>query len=75
MQKIPVYLSGMKEVQQFVDLINRFEYNCDLCCGSYFVDAKSLLGVVTLQGSSNVELIIHADKPDKLMKNIEQYCC
>ncbi|WP_242875619.1 HPr family phosphocarrier protein [Anaerobium acetethylicum] len=65
----------MKEVIRFVDKINTFEYNCDLCCGSYVVDAKSLLGVATLKGSSNVELIIHADKIDVLMKNIElNYC-
>lgn len=75
MKKISVHLSGMNEVVHFVNAINQFECNCDLCCGSYFVDAKSLLGVATLQGSSNTELIIYADSTDGLIKSIEQYCC
>jgi len=75
MQRISVHLSGMEEVIHFVDVINKFEYNCDLCCGSYVVDAKSLLGVITLQGSSNVELVMYTDKSDKLLHDIAQYCC
>jgi len=73
-QKLSVHFSETKDVIQFVDVMNQFEYHCDLCCGSYMVDAKSLLGVISLQGSSNIELVIHADKAENLVENIWQYC-
>lgn len=75
MQRIPVHFSGMEQIIKFVEAINKFDFHCDLRCGRYFVDAKSLMGVITLQGSSNVELVVHDDKADALMQGISQYCC
>jgi len=74
MRKIPVCLSGMKEAMHFVNIINKYDCNCDLYHGRCCVDAKSLIGVITIvEGSSNVELIIHSDQPDKLIENIKPY--
>jgi len=70
MKKIPLYLSKTEEVLKLVDIVNDFDYNCDLCCGSYYVDAKSLLGAMMFQGVSNVELIMHADEAVDLEKII-----
>lgn len=75
MHKIPVFLSDKEAVNKFVDIIKKFEYHCELCCGNYAVDAKSLVGVAPLRGAPNLELIIHSEKPDKLIQSIEQYCC
>jgi len=74
MTKVSVELGDLKEIVMFVNILNKYDYECDLHCGSYYVDAKSLLGVITLHNASDVELIIHADKTDELLKNIEQYC-
>lgn len=74
MKRIPVLFDGLEEIIRFVDIINKFEYECDLCCGRYYVDAKSLLGAITLHDSSNIELIIHDDKADKLLQKIKHYC-
>lgn len=73
MTKVSVELGGVEEVAGFINILNKYEYECDLRCGSYYVDAKSLLGVLTLHNSSDIELIIHADKPDELLKSIERY--
>jgi len=73
MKKIPVKISGMNDVVRFVDIVNEFDCECDLCCGSYVVDAKSILGVVTLLGALNLELIIHSDKTDEVLNIIKPY--
>lgn len=74
MMIIPIYLGNIGEAVRFVNNINTFEYECDLRCGSYYVDAKSLLGVINLHSSVNLELIIHADRADELVQSIEIYC-
>lgn len=75
MTKVSVELRDIKEMEGFVKILNNYEYECDLHWGSYYVDAKSLLGVLTLQNASGIELIIHADQADELLENIGQYCC
>lgn len=54
-------------------MINKFEYECDLCCGRYLVDAKSLMGIITLQGYLNLDLIIHANNPERMIQDIAEY--
>lgn len=75
MKRLQIKLSGIQEMICFIEIINQFEYHCDLCCGSYVVDAKSLLGVVSLQGASNVELVVYDEQPENLIQCIGQFCC
>ncbi|MCD8150540.1 MAG: HPr family phosphocarrier protein [Clostridiales bacterium] len=49
------------KVKSFVKDISRFDYDLDLISGRYVIDAKSLLGIFSLDLSRPIELSIHAD--------------
>ena len=49
------------QVQRFVDSIRKVPYDVDACHGNYVVDAKSLLGLLSLSLGREIELKIHSD--------------
>jgi len=55
------------------DQIINFEYDADVKCGSRMVDAKSIVGVLSLAKYKTVELILHTDDCDQLMEEIAPF--
>lgn len=64
MTKIRISLSTMKDVQAFVQESMHFKANCDLESGRYTVDAKSIMGIYSLNLSEPVTLAISAEATD-----------
>ncbi len=48
MEKIQIKFNGVEDVNKFVHLVSKYDADVDLYCGSYCVDAKSLLGIMTI---------------------------
>lgn len=49
------------DVKDFVNIVNRYSMDLDLKSGRYTVDAKSLLGIFSLDLSKPIVLEIHDD--------------
>lgn len=47
-EKIPVQFKDVSDVNKFVNILSKFEGDFDLYCGRYCVDAKSILGIMTM---------------------------
>ena len=45
---LEVKFSNIEEVNKFVRIISKYDADFDLYCGSYSVDAKSILGIMTM---------------------------
>ncbi|MDO4619888.1 MAG: HPr family phosphocarrier protein [Lachnospiraceae bacterium] len=65
MKTINVSLNSIERVKSFVNDINRYDFDFDLVSGRYVIDAKSIMGIFSLDLSKAIELNIHADG-DKL---------
>lgn len=66
MKTIKVSLNSIDKVKTFVNDINRFDFDVsDLVSGRYVIDAKSIMGIFSLDLSKPIDLNIHADG-DKL---------
>lgn len=61
MKTIDISLNTIDKVKTFVNLINRFDYDFDLVSGRYVIDAKSIMGIFSLDLSKPITLNIHAD--------------
>lgn len=57
-----VMLNSMDKVKNFVNQITQFESDIDLKSGNYQVDAKSILGIMSLNLSKPLELIIYDEQ-------------
>ena len=65
MKSIPIKLSFAEEVKTFVNIVNRYPFDMDLRAGRHVVDAKSILGIFSLE--------VYADDCEDLEKDIAQF--
>ena len=58
----------------FVNIVNKYEFDVDLTSGRYVVDAKSIMGIFSLDLSKPVNVEIHAedDELEKCNELVEQ---
>ena len=73
MGKKTLYLDTVEKVKNFVDLITPYPYEIDVCSGRFVVNAKSILGIFSLDTSQPVEVVIHAEDCAALLERLEPY--
>ncbi len=72
MQQVNVKFDNVKQVEQFVNIIEKFEAHFDLGSGQRVVNAKSILGVFALDLSEPLSLSYSA-KDEVLIQQIEPF--
>jgi phosphocarrier protein HPr len=72
-KKISVQLRSPENVKQFVNIINKYSYDIDLRSGRHIVDAKSILGIFSLDLSKPIELEIYSDTCEELINEINKF--
>ena len=75
MKTVKISLNSIDKVKTFVNEINRFEAEFDLVSGRYVIDAKSIMGIFSLDISKPIDLNIHTDgeQLDKILASLESY--
>ncbi|MCR4845579.1 MAG: HPr family phosphocarrier protein [Eubacterium sp.] len=74
MTQVKVSLNSMEKVKSFVNDISSFKADFDLVSGRYVIDAKSIMGIFSLDLSSPIQLNIYADQDeDVIMETIKPY--
>ena len=74
MKTVRVCLDSIDKVKGFVNDISRFNADFDLISGRYVIDAKSIMGIFSLDLSKPIELTIHeSDEMDEILKIIQPY--
>ncbi len=63
-----IRLSTIQDVRSFVDIVSACVTDVDLSSGRYVVDAKSIMGIFSLDLLSPIKLTAHADDPDLFAK-------
>ena len=59
---VSISLASMEQARQFVAIASRFPFEMDLRSGRYVVDAKSILGILSLGNRANILLDIYASE-------------
>ena len=62
MKTVQISLNSIDKVKSFVNAITQFDYDFDLISGRYVIDAKSIMGIFSLDLSKPIDLAIHADE-------------
>lgn len=66
--KIMVKLNGIDVVKNFVNVASGVDADLDLVSGRYVVDAKSIMGIFSLNLSKPIEMVIHSIDPAIVQK-------
>ena len=73
MYETTIQLNAINDVKDFVNKVMLFNYDIDLVSGSYAIDAKSIMGIFSLDLSKPIKLQAHTDDPEKLVESIGKY--
>lgn len=65
-----IRLSTIEQVRNFVNIVSKYDYEIDLKSGRYVVDAKSIMGIFSLDLLNKIEVTVHAENCDELMKEL-----
>lgn len=75
MTSAKIALKSIENVKHFINIVSRFEANMDLVRGRYIIDAKSIMGVFSLDLTQPVELRIFDDgePPEEILMQLKDY--
>ena len=74
MKTVQISLNSIDKVKSFVNKITKFDYDFDLVSGRYVIDAKSIMGIFSLDLSKAIDLNIHDDDNiDEILKTLAPY--
>ncbi|MCI6866874.1 MAG: HPr family phosphocarrier protein [Lachnospiraceae bacterium] len=74
MKTVQISLNSIDKVKSFVNDITKFNNDFDLVSGRYVIDAKSIMGIFSLDLSKPIDLNIHAeDNMDEIMNVLSAY--
>ena len=68
-----IKLSTIEDIRKFVDIVTRQDYDIDLSSGRYVVDAKSIMGIFSLDLMNKILLSAHTDDVEDLKKALAAY--
>ena len=68
-----ICLSSVNDVKLFVNEVSKFKFQIDLLSGKYAVDAKSIMGIFSLDLSKVIELQAHTDDADAFFAEIKPF--
>ena len=75
MSQIQVMLTSIEEVNNFVSLTNKYAFPIQMTTEKYKIDAKSIMGIFSLDLSKPIDLNIHASDAalDEILETLKPY--
>ena len=74
MKTLQISLNSIDKVKSFVNEITKYDNDFDLLSGRYVIDAKSIMGIFSLDLSKPIDLNIHADSNlDDILAALDSY--
>lgn len=68
-----IRINTIEDVKSFVSVVSGVDFDVDILSGRYAVDAKSILGIFSLDLSKDLELRVHSDDCGDFLDDIKEY--
>ncbi|MBO6263802.1 MAG: HPr family phosphocarrier protein [Clostridia bacterium] len=73
MKSVQISLQMANQVKSFVSIVQKYSYDIDLRSDRYVVDAKSILGIFSLDLSKPITVEIHSNDCQDLIEELKQF--
>lgn len=73
MKTFNMLLSSINDVKDFVNVVSRYDFDVDLTSGRYVVDAKSIMGIFSLDLSKPIKVDVHSDDCDDFVAAMDKF--
>ena len=73
MKKVTVSLASINDVKSFVNIVSKYDFDVDLISGRYVVDAKSIMGIFSLDLYKPIDVEVMTDDCDSFIDEIKPF--
>ena len=73
MKEMKIVLGNIQDVREFVNLVVLVEYEVDLSQGRYLIDAKSIMGIFSLDLLSPITVVAHSDNTADFFEKLQKF--
>ncbi|MDO5397889.1 MAG: HPr family phosphocarrier protein [bacterium] len=73
MKTFNLLLSSINNVKDFVNVVSKYDFDVDLTSGRYVVDAKSIMGIFSLDLSQPIKVEVHSDDCEKFIEELKPF--
>ena len=73
MKTVMIALNSISDVKTFVNIVSKCDFDIDLTSGRYVVDAKSIMGIFSLDLSKPIAMEVYDDACDDLLEEIKPF--
>ena len=73
MEAVTISLTQVNQVQKFVNVVSKVPYDVDMVSGRYTINAKSLLGIYSLDLNRPLQVVMYSDDCEELKKALEAF--
>ncbi len=72
--ELTIKLSTVEQIRSFINKVERYSFTVDLKSGRYLVDAKSIMGIFSLDLLQPITLIAETDENDtKFLEDMKEF--
>lgn len=68
-----VMLNTINDVKNFVTIVSKYDFEVDLTSGRYVIDAKSIMGIFSLDLSKPIKLQARCGEDSKFVEEIKPF--
>ena len=73
MKSVVIKLDTINDVKNFVNTVSKYDFDVDLVSGRYAVDAKSIMGIFSLDLAKPIKMEIYSDNCPEFLKEVKGF--
>ena len=73
MRTFNLMLNSINDVKDFVNIVSKYDFDVDLTSGRYVVDAKSIMGIFSLNLSKPIKVEVHGENCEEFMNELSRF--
>lgn len=73
MISVNIMLNTINDVKNFVNSVSKYDFEVDLTSGRYVIDAKSIMGIFSLDLSKPIKLDARCESSSKFIEEIKPF--
>ncbi|MBR5506847.1 MAG: HPr family phosphocarrier protein [Clostridia bacterium] len=73
MKTFDVQISSIGDVKNFVNIVGKYDFDIDLISDRYVVDAKSIMGIFSLDLTKPIKVQLHSEDTQAIEAELAPY--
>ena len=73
MKTFNVQISSIGDVKNFVNIVGKYDFDIDLVSDRYVVDAKSIMGIFSLDLTKPIKVQLHSEDTQAIEAELAPY--